>query len=108
MTETSLPSPLDRFVAAVNAGDTSGFLACFAEDAVVDDWGRSFTGHARIKGWSDRELIGAKGVLKVQSVSAKGDRVVLKGNWASKVFTGDSTFDFHVTDGLIREMKITG
>ena len=32
-----LAAPLDRFVAAVNAGDTAAFLACFAPDAVVDD-----------------------------------------------------------------------
>lgn len=107
MTDT-LPPPIDRFVTAVNAGDTPGFLACFAPDAVVDDWGRCFTGHAGIQGWSDGELIGAKGVLAVRSVAATGGRIVLKGHWASKVFTGDSSFDFRIADGLIRAMKITG
>lgn len=108
MTPPPLPSPLDRFVVAVNAGDTPGFLACFAPDAVVDDWGRSFSGHAGVKGWSDHELIGAKGVLTVRSVAEKDGRILLKGHWASTVFTGDSTFDFRIVDGLIRDMRITG
>ena len=108
MTAAPLPPPLDRFVLAVNAGDTPGFLACFAPDARVDDWGRSFAGHAAIKGWSDRELIGARGVLTVRGVSATGDAVTIRGHWASSVFTGDSNFAFVMSDGLIREMRITG
>lgn len=107
MTST-FPPPLDRFVAAVNAGDTPVFLACFAPDALVDDWGRVFSGHAAIKGWSDRELIGAKGVLTVRGLSATGGRVTLVGHWASSVFTGESSFGFTLADGLIREMRITG
>ncbi len=108
MTISPLPPPLDRFVAAVNAGDTPGFLACFAPDAAVDDWGRSFSGLASVKRWSDHELIGAKGVLTMRSVAAKDGRLLLKGHWASKAFTGDSTFDFHIVGALIHDMRITG
>lgn len=103
-----LAAPLDRFVAAVNAGDTAAFLACFAPDAVVDDWGRSFAGHAAIRGWSDRELIGARGVLTVRDLFGVGGAVTLRGHWASKVFTGESSFGFIIADGLIRSLRISG
>jgi hypothetical protein len=46
-----LPPLIDRFVAAVNRGNTEAFLACFPADGVVDDWGRRFTGHEAIRGW---------------------------------------------------------
>ncbi|WP_192931224.1 nuclear transport factor 2 family protein [Gemmobacter serpentinus] len=107
MSDPVLPPILDRFVSAVNAGDTPGFLACFTADGVVDDWGRAFHGHDGIRRWSDGEFIGAKGTLTVESLSTKGGVEVMKANWASRVFTGDSTFRFRLRDGLIVEMKIS-
>lgn len=107
MSDPVLPPILARFVVAVNAGDTPGFLACFAADGVVDDWGRAFHGHDGIRNWSDGEFIGAKGTLTVHSLNQKGDAVVMKAGWASHVFTGNSTFTFRIHDGLIAEMKIT-
>lgn len=107
MSDPILPPILDRFVTAVNAGDTPGFLACFAADGVVNDWGRAFHGHDGIRRWSDGEFIGAKGRLTVKSLSGEGGAEVMSANWASQVFTGDSTFSFRLRDGLITEMKIT-
>jgi hypothetical protein len=31
---------------ATNRGDSAAFVDAFAEDAVLDDWGRTFTGQA--------------------------------------------------------------
>ncbi len=107
MSATNLPDILTRFADAVNDGDTPGFLACFTEDGVVNDWGRPFHGHDGIRRWSDGEFIGAKGRLTVQSAEIHGNSVVMRANWASRVFTGDSTFAFTLEDGRIREMKIT-
>ncbi|MBL4918552.1 nuclear transport factor 2 family protein [Szabonella alba] len=107
MTTIETPEILTRFVDAVNRGDTEGFLACFTEDGVVNDWGRPFHGHDGIRRWSDGEFIGAKGKLTVQSTALHGNTVVMKANWASRVFTGDSVFTFTLSGGRIREMKIT-
>jgi hypothetical protein len=35
----SLPSVVEKLIAAVNAQDTEGFVAAFTPDAVIDDWG---------------------------------------------------------------------
>lgn len=53
-----LPDPVAAALDAANANDTAGFLACFAPDGVVDDWGREFRGPDEIREWSDREFIG--------------------------------------------------
>jgi hypothetical protein len=108
MSTSALPEPLERIVAAINAGDTPGFLACFAADGLVNDWGRTFVGPDKIKAWSDGELIGARGHLTVNNSEETAGRFVLHGHWASRVFTGDSAFAFVLNDGLIKEMHITG
>ena len=108
MTGIALPPPIDRFVAAVNAGDTAGFLACFTADARLNDWGRRFAGQNEIRQWSDAEFIGARGRLTPLRLDQAAGLLVLYGHWASKVFTGNSNFSFDIHDGLIREMRITG
>jgi len=71
-----LPALVEDLRQAINRGDTDAFLAFFPADGVVEDWGRRFAGHAAIRGWSDSELIGAKGTLTILKVlSAAPDRV---------------------------------
>jgi hypothetical protein len=50
MSEYDLPGPVRGAIAAVNAGDTEGFVGTFAHDGVVDDNGRRFTGPDEIRG----------------------------------------------------------
>ena len=65
---TTLPAPIAAFRDRTNAGDTEGVLALFPADGVVEDWGRRFVGHTAIRGWSDEELVGAKGHLEITRV----------------------------------------
>ncbi len=104
----TIPPPVDRLVAAINGGDTEAFLALFAEDGVVDDWGSRMVGRAAIRTWSDRELIGAKGVLTVSKASARGGKATLDGDWKSNFYSGASHFVFTLDGETIREMRITG
>lgn len=106
MSTPRLPSPIDRFVDAVNRHDQAAFLAFFPPTGVVDDWGRRFQGHAAIKQWSDKEFIGAKGTITPRDVSATGNVVRLEAGWKSSFFSGDSTFIFKIENGLIEEMRI--
>lgn len=103
-----LPSPVDAVVQAINAGDTKGFLGFFTPGGVVDDWGKRYVGHAAIRTWSDRELIGAKGVLTVRSVATQGSVVTLDGDWKSSVYTGPGRFIFRLEVPLVSEWRITG
>jgi ketosteroid isomerase-like protein len=102
------PTPVQRLLDAVNAGDTHAFLASFTEDGFVDDWGRVFTGGDAIKGWSDNELIGKQATLAPTQVTGEGDSVTVIATVGGNGFNGPSTFTFgvrgdHVSGMTIRE-----
>lgn len=101
-----LPLPVATLIDAVNRGDTDAFLAVFAHDGRVDDWGRKFDGHAAIRGWSEREFTGAEGTLTPRKVTLSGDTVTVDAGWASRFYSGDSRFVFLLDDGKVREMRI--
>jgi hypothetical protein len=103
----AMPPIIKRFVAAVNRGDTAAFLAFFPDNGIIDDWGRKFTGHAAIKGWSDKEFIGAKGTMTVKQATQAGNQIDVRAGWKSNFYTGDSRFIFVVDGNKIREMRIT-
>src|SRR6266851_149479 len=52
MSTPALPHPIDRFVQAVNRGDTKTFLAFFPKAGAVIDSGRRFGGQDAIRRWS--------------------------------------------------------
>jgi len=102
-----LPVTIERFIAAANKGDVAGFLALFPADGVVDDWGRKFTGHAAIRGWSDEEFIGKQVSLKVTGFERKGDTVAVMADVGGNGFNGPSRFTFVLDGDKVREMRIT-
>ena len=67
MKTTSSPIA-SAYVRATNTHDASAFLACFSDDAVVDDAGREFRGIEAIGAWSHREIMEAKVTLDVLEV----------------------------------------
>ena len=103
---TDLPSPVREFVDTVNAHDEEGFLDAFTDDGYVDDWGRTFTGREAIKGWSDKEFIGATGVLTPRDITVDGEQVI--------EFGGDQPYGLEAAglaravagDGLVSEMSL--
>ncbi|KAB2812698.1 nuclear transport factor 2 family protein [Pimelobacter simplex] len=104
---TQMPEPVATLVDAVNAHDEDAFLACFADDGYVDDWGRVFRGRTAIDGWSSKELIGAHGTLSVWSVATtETGNVVVVGDWRSTHANGVSRFEFEVAGGEVASMTI--
>jgi hypothetical protein len=103
----TLPKTIERFVDAVNRGDTAAFLAFFPEDGVVDDWGRKFVGHSAIRSWSDKEFIGAKGRMTIATVRQDGAEISVAAGWKSNFYSGDSRFVFVLDGERIREMRIS-
>lgn len=106
MPAPALPSPVAELVAAVNRGDIETFLAFFAEDGAVDDWGRRFVGRTAIRNWSDKEFIGAHGRMSVSKVEQHGNEIAVDAAWKSSYYSGNSRFIFIVAGGQIREMRI--
>lgn len=74
---TTLPKTAAAYIEATNHHDAAAFIACFAEDAVVDDAGREFRGLAAIRAWSQREIVDAKVTLEVLDVADRGGEVTI-------------------------------
>ncbi|GED99384.1 nuclear transport factor 2 family protein [Gordonia crocea] len=103
---TTTPPPVTAFIDAVNRHDEAGFLDAFTDDGFVDDWGRIFTGRDAIKGWSDKEFIGAKGTMTVTEATTTGDSTAVVADWRSTWANGLSRFTFAVVGDKIASMTI--
>jgi hypothetical protein len=103
----TLPAPIERLVSAINDGDTGAFLDCFTENGVVDDWGRRFSGHEAIRGWSDVESIGAKGIMTVTGVERKAGQIIVTADWISNFYSGPSRYVFRLDGDKVAKMRIT-
>ena len=93
---------------ATNAEDTQAFLAAFAEDAVVDDWGRRFVGRDAIAEWDAGENIGVHARFAVTGVRVEGAGQAVDLQVSGGGFNGPSTFVFETSDGRVRSMTIRG
>ncbi len=101
-----LPAPVATAIDAANANDFDAFIACFAPDGVVDDWGREFRGADAIRGWSDREFIGVDVSLEVTGVERQGDQTTVAANVGGDGFNGPSHFTFRTDGDRVGRMTI--
>jgi ketosteroid isomerase-like protein len=101
-----LPRPVAAALEAANANDTDAFLACFAPDGVVDDWGREFRGPDEIREWSDREFIGVHVSLDITGVEQDGGDTTVAANVGGEGFNGPSHFTFQDDGDRITRMTI--
>jgi hypothetical protein len=108
MTSPALPTPVAAALDAANAGNTEGFLATFADDGAVDDWGRVFRGHDAVRGWSDAEFIGKQVTLRITGSRTDGDTTTVSAQVGGNGFNGPSDFAFTVAGPRITLMRITG
>lgn len=75
--EIDLPPLLSRFVDGMNHQDVTGFLACFAAGAIVDDEGKTHRGLDQIKTWIEAAFANYRPMLEVKGiVPADGGSVI--------------------------------
>jgi hypothetical protein len=103
-----LDPPISRMLEATNHGDSDAFLAAFADDAVLDDWGRTFTGHDEIAGWNARENIGVNSHIEVTGVERSGDSIRVGVAVSGDGYNGGGAFTFVLAGDRIARMVITG
>jgi ketosteroid isomerase-like protein len=72
-----LPSLITDFVKAENSRDSSAVVACFAEDAVVQDEGCEMRGLLAIKEWSDKSFEKFQFDIAPTGLGETGDKTVL-------------------------------
>jgi ketosteroid isomerase-like protein len=105
---SELESPIRQMIDATNAGDSAAFLGAFADDAVLDDWGRTFTGHEQIAGWNERENIGVSSHIEVTGVQRDGDSIRVGVAVSGDGYNGGGAFTFVLAADRIARMVITG
>jgi hypothetical protein len=93
---------------ATNRGDSDAFLDAFAADGVVDDWGRTFTGHAEIAGWNARENIGVNSHIEATGVERGGDGIRVGVSVSGDGYNGGGAMTFVLEGDRIARMVITG
>lgn len=103
---TSLPAALEAAVNAINDGNTDVFVAAFAPDGRIDDWGRVLRGAKGVRSWAQSDAIGAKARMSVVEASTEGDTTHIVFDWTSQVFNGRSEAYVTVQNGLITEFRI--
>jgi hypothetical protein len=107
-TPPPLPLPVAAALEAASAGATEDFLATFAPDGAVDDWGRLFRGPEEIRGWSDAEFIGKQVTLRVTASRTEGDTTTVSAEVGGNGFNGPSDFAFTVRGDRVALMRISG
>ncbi len=101
-----LPSALQAAIDAINAADTDAFVAAFAANGLINDWGRILRGHEGVRSWARSDAIGAAAKMTVVESSTNGDITHIVFDWTSRVFNGRSQAYVTVVDGLITEFRI--
>lgn len=72
-----LEAPIQAVIDATNRGDAKSFVAAFAKDGAVNDWGEVFAGRGEIGRWDQAQNTGAKTKLTVTGVSRLGREVLV-------------------------------
>ena len=95
---TDLPAPVRAALGATNERDLARFVAAFADDGVIDEWGRKFRGHVQIEAWSRRESIGMRQTFSILDIREGEDdsEVIVIVDVSGGGFNGRSTFRFRL------------
>ncbi len=103
---SDVPPAVQRMIDATNAGDSAAFVAAFAADAVLVDWGKAFEGSAGIAAWNESDNIGRKVHVEIVDTVVEGDVWIVTLEVTGGGFNGESGFRFELADDLITRMEI--
>ena len=106
MTDHALPAPVRSMIDAINAADTDAFVASFAPDGYVDDWGRVLRGAEGVRSWAGSDAIGAGAQMTVLSAETEGATTRVRFDWRSSVFNGESDGIFVIEGDRIASFTI--
>jgi hypothetical protein len=102
-----IPPAVQRALTAIDEQDNDAFVAAFAPDGYVDDWGREFRGPDRIRSWSQNELIGKHATFTGTVVTTAGNPLTILTQVGGDGFNGPSHFTFEVDGDRLASMTIT-
>lgn len=102
----TLPAEVQAVVDAINDGDTEAFVAAFAVDGRVDDWGRVLTGSDGVRSWAATDAIGQNARIDVIEATIDGATTHIVFDWSSNRFNGRSEAYVTVAAGKVAEFRI--
>ena len=103
-----LPESVVDVIEGITTEDSQRFLAAFTDDAVVDDWGRSFHGPAAIASWNRSDNLDRHTRVVVTGYARDGDRHVVAIDVSGGGFNGAGTFTFRLADdGRVARLDVT-
>jgi hypothetical protein len=103
-----LPPTIARFIDASNARDLDGSVACFADDAVVEDEGQTHTGVDRVREWKRETEKRFTYTIDPTAVEERNGETIVTGTLAGD-FPGSPViliYEFTVADGAIKALRI--
>ncbi|NAS26857.1 nuclear transport factor 2 family protein [Herbidospora sp. NEAU-GS84] len=98
---------IQQMIDATNRGDGDALLGAFAEDAVVNVFGRTFEGRDRIAEWNAQELIGAHTEIVVTGARTTGESTTVAVTVSGEGYNGPGTLTFRTHDTLIDRLDVT-
>jgi hypothetical protein len=104
----SLPPTIARFIEASNARDLDAAIDCFAEDAVVEDEGRTHRGIDEVRAWKQATEERFRYTIEPTGVEERAGRSLVRGILAGN-FRGspvELTYDFRLVDDAIESLRI--
>ena len=103
-----LPTVISELVKTQNNFDSTAYARCFTETAVVFDEGKTHNGKAEIEQWIDKSNKENQASMKPLDYDEKEN--ILSAE-ISGSFPGSPVilkFHFHLSNGLIQSLNITG
>lgn len=104
---TNVPKPVQRFIDTTNQSDTTGFLACFAPEAVLVDWGSRYAGRDQIADWNQTDNIGVQSRFKIENGTLTGAEFHCQIAVSGKGFNGTGTMTFTLSGDVITQLVIS-
>jgi hypothetical protein len=93
---------LNRFVTHMNQQETAAFSACFAEDAVVEDEGKTHRGLDAIQGWISNAFTHYAPILEPKQVTETETGSILSGHVSGNFPGSPVMLNYHLThDGAV-------
>jgi ketosteroid isomerase-like protein len=102
------PEIIERYFRTVGEDDLDGLIACFSEDAVVIDEGRTYRGPDQIRGWRERTRAAYRYTAEMLAFEQDDDRVVVTARLVGD-FPGsplEIPYVFTLRAGLIGNLHI--
>lgn len=104
----SLKPPIRAMIEATNRNDHDGVVSSFAGDAILDDFGRIFSGREEIARWDAQENTGTHNHLTVTGVARSGPETRVAIEVTGNGYNGSGGLVFVADDESIRRLTISG